>query len=101
MVDPLFRVPQPPVDLALTPLDDKVGFSLMAICTVLVLVAARFAWREWKRTGSPILFLMILGGAVMGLSFAFMWGVSMWQMWISRTPPVVTERKDSGATFVG
>lgn len=49
----------------------------------------------------PFAWVVILGGAVMGLSFAFMWVVSMWQMWISRTPPVVTERKDSGATFVG
>ncbi len=71
MVDPLFRVPQPPVDLALTPLDNKVGFILMAICTVLVLVAARFAWREWRQTGSPILLLMILGGAITNLAEPF------------------------------
>jgi hypothetical protein len=28
----------------------------------------------------------------MGLCFAFMWVVSMYQMWISRTPRVVVQR---------
>ena len=49
----------------------------------------------------PFAWVVILGGAVMGLSFAFMWFVSMYQMWFSKPPSVVAERKDSGATYVG
>jgi len=49
----------------------------------------------------PFAWAVILGGGVMGLSFTYMWVVSMWQMWVSPAPPVVTERKDGGATFVG
>lgn len=71
MLDPNFRVPPPPVDMALTPLDDRVGFVLMGICTLLVLAGLRFAWGEWRRTGSPILFLIILGGAVTNLAEPF------------------------------
>lgn len=71
MIDPQFRVPAPPIDMVLTPLDDRVGYSLMAICSVVTLMALRFAWREWRRTGSPILFLMILGGAITNLAEPF------------------------------
>jgi hypothetical protein len=31
----------------------------------------------------------------MGLCFAFMWVVSMYQMWFSRTPAAVAERSGS------
>jgi hypothetical protein len=71
MIDPQFRIAPPPVELALTPLDNTVGFCLMGICTLIVLVAVRFAWREYRRNGSPILLLIILGGAVTNLAEPF------------------------------
>ena len=49
----------------------------------------------------PFAWAVIIGGAVMGLSFTFMWAVSMYQMWFSRTPSAVAERRESGATNVG
>lgn len=49
----------------------------------------------------PFAWVVIFGGAIMALSFTFMWVVSMWQMWFSRPPSVVADRKDGGATFVG
>jgi hypothetical protein len=40
----------------------------------------------------PFAWLVMIAGGVMGLCFAFMWVVSMYQMWFSRTPPPVTQR---------
>ena len=40
----------------------------------------------------PFAWLTMASGGVMGLSFAFMWVVSMYQMWWARTPPPVTQR---------
>jgi len=42
------------------------------------------------------------GGGLMGLCFAFMWVVSMWQMWIGKPPAAVTQRShDTAASSVG
>jgi hypothetical protein len=71
MIDPQFRIAPPPVELALTPLDNQVGLWLMGICTVFALIAARFAWGVYRKTGSPILLLIILGGAVTNLAEPF------------------------------
>jgi len=39
--------------------------------------------------------LMTMGaGAIMGLSFAFMWLVSMYQIWFSSAPTVVKQRRE-------
>jgi len=40
----------------------------------------------------PFAWLVMLAGATMGMSFAFMWVVSMYQMWFSKTPEQVTLR---------
>jgi len=48
----------------------------------------------------PFAWVVMAAGAVMGLCFAFMWVVSMYQLWFSRTPPAVTQRS-SGDVSVG
>lgn len=45
----------------------------------------------------PFAWVVMLGGATMGVCFAFMWAVSMYQMWLSRTPPAVEHRPIAGA----
>jgi len=40
----------------------------------------------------PFAFVVMAGGGLMGASFAFMWVVSMYQMWFSRTPVAVMQR---------
>ena len=40
----------------------------------------------------PFAGLVMLGGAFIGLSFAFMWLVSMYQLWFSRAPAAVSQR---------
>jgi hypothetical protein len=40
----------------------------------------------------PFAWAVMLGGAFIGLSFAFMWFVSMYQMWFAKPPAAVTGR---------
>ena len=40
----------------------------------------------------PFAWLVMISGGVMAFCFAFMWVVSIYQMWFSRTPAVVSER---------
>jgi hypothetical protein len=40
----------------------------------------------------PFAWVVMLGGAAYGACFAFMWVVSMYQMWLAKTPPKVAER---------
>jgi hypothetical protein len=49
----------------------------------------------------PFAWVVIAGGALMGLSFAFMWVVSMYQMWFSRPPSVILQRQAGETTDVG
>lgn len=42
----------------------------------------------------PFAWVVMLGGGVMGLSFAYMWVVSMWQMWFARPPAALAQRRD-------
>ena len=49
----------------------------------------------------PFAWVVMIAGAGMGLAFAFMWVVSMYQMWLSRPPSVVVRRQESGMTEVG
>ncbi|MBI4194138.1 MAG: hypothetical protein HY526_03555 [Betaproteobacteria bacterium] len=44
----------------------------------------------------PFAWVVMLSGAVMGASFAFMWAVSMYQLWFSATPAVVEKRTAGG-----
>lgn len=49
----------------------------------------------------PFALVVMAGGGVMGLAFAFMWVVSMYQMWFSRPPSVVVQRTGGGSHDVG
>ena len=49
----------------------------------------------------PFAWLTMSAGALMGLCFAFMWVVSVYQMWFSSTPSAVTLRTGSQSAQVG
>ena len=49
----------------------------------------------------PFAWVVMIGGGLMGLSFAYMWIVSMYQMWFTRPPSVVTDRQAGETTDVG
>lgn len=49
----------------------------------------------------PFAWVVMIGGGLMGLSFAFMWVVSMYQLWFSRPPSVIALRQAGETTDVG
>jgi len=74
-------------------------------CTVIVLpfIALTLDIGSWYFTKiyHPFAWVVMVSGAVMGLSFAFMWVVSMYQMWFSRPPSAVSQRQRGESTDVG
>jgi len=44
----------------------------------------------------PFAWVVIAGGALMGMSFALMWAVTMYQLWFSPSPEMVLERERRG-----
>ena len=74
-------------------------------CTViaapfLCLTTDIFSWYVMK-IFHPFAFVTMGAGALMGLCFAFMWLVSMYQMWFSRTPAAVAQRGGGERPLVG
>jgi hypothetical protein len=77
-------------------------------CTVIVmpfvsLVADVLSWYVTK-VYHPFAWIVMIAGGITGMCFAFMWVVSMWQMWIGKTPTHVAERmlhSPQAATNVG
>jgi hypothetical protein len=45
----------------------------------------------------PFAYVVMAAGGVTGMCFGFMFFVSMWQMWLGKTPALVTERATQGA----
>jgi hypothetical protein len=64
MTDPISRLPLPPVDMVVTPHDAAVASFVFLTASLLVLGALVYALRDWLKTKSPLLVLIILGGAV-------------------------------------
>ncbi len=50
---------------------------------------------------NPFAWVVMIAGGMMGLSFAYMWVVSMYQMWFARVPAAVSGRMEPGAADVG
>jgi len=65
-------------------------------CAVMILPFCALAMdvSSWYFTKlfQPFALVVMAGGGLMGASFAFMWVVSMYQMWFSRTPAAVMHR---------
>ncbi len=74
-------------------------------CAVIVLpfIAVMTDVSSWYFTKlyHPFAWVVMLAGGTMGLCFAFMWVVSMYQMWISPTPSRVAARKRADDHGVG
>jgi hypothetical protein len=49
----------------------------------------------------PFAWVTMGAGGLMGMCFAVMWGISMYQMWISKTPDAVAQRQSGDKTVIG
>ena len=49
----------------------------------------------------PFAYATMAAGAVQGLSFAIMWVISMYQMWIGKTPKAVLQRSENQGVVIG
>jgi cytochrome c5 len=49
----------------------------------------------------PFAWATMGGGAAQGLSFAAMWFISMYQMWIGKPPKAVAQRREGEASVIG
>lgn len=49
----------------------------------------------------PFAWVTMIAGAVMGVTFATMWFISMYQMWIGKTPAAVLKRKEGDMPVIG
>lgn len=74
-------------------------------CTIVALpfVALTLDIASWYFTKlfHPFAWVVMFGGGVMALSFTYMWVVSIYQMWFSSPPAVVTQRQRGELTDVG
>jgi hypothetical protein len=49
----------------------------------------------------PFAYVVMLAGAVMATCFAFMWLVTMYQLWFTAPPPIVTQRTRADVPVIG
>ena len=70
--------------------------ALPFICLVLDISSWYFT-----KLYNPFAWVVMIAGGVMGLSFTYMWIISMHQMWFARTPSAVTGRKPHDRSDVG
>lgn len=77
-----------------------VWFKCLVVALPFVSVAVDVSSWYITKVFHPFAWVVMAAGAVMGMCFAFMWVVSMYQMWFSRTPPAVAQRS-GGDVSVG
>ena len=69
-----------------------VWFKCAAIVMPFVAIVADVSSWYFTKLFHPFAAVVIFGGALMGASFAFMWVVTMYQLWFSRPPRAVLDR---------
>jgi hypothetical protein len=57
-----------------------------------------FSW-YFTKLYHPFAWVVMIAGAAMGMCFAVMWCVSMYQLWFSKTPPVIEQRAGGDIPF--
>ena len=78
-----------------------VWFKCTIMATPFVAVTLDIGSWYFTKVYHPFAWVVMIGGVLMGLSFTFMWLVSMYQMWFSRPPSVVVDRQAGQSTDVG
>lgn len=72
-----------------------VWFKCLVVAAPFVCIVADVSSWYFTKLYHPFAWVVMGAGAAMGMCFAFMWVVSMYQMWFSKTPPVIEKRADS------
>ena len=78
-----------------------VWFKCAVITLPFVAVATDVSSWYFTKLYHPFAWVVMCAGATMGLCFAFMWLVSMYQLWVSPTPARVTQRQAADRHGVG
>jgi len=73
-----------------------VWFKCVVIALPFLCIAADVSSWYFTKLFHPFAWVVMGAGALMGLCFAFMWVISMWQMWIARVPAAVESRGHAG-----
>src|SRR5471030_1716502 len=69
-----------------------VWFKCTIVALPFVCIVADVSSWYFTKLFHPFAWVVMGAGAAMGMCFAFMWAVSMYQMWFSKTPPVIEKR---------
>jgi len=78
-----------------------VWFKCVVIVMPFVALTADVSSWYFTKLFHPFAWVVMFAGAMMGLSFAFMWVVSMYQMWVSPKPAKVAQRESIDQRGVG
>ena len=71
-----------------------VWFKCTVVATPFVAVVLDISSWYLTKLYNPFAWVVFISGGLMGLSFAFMWIVIMYQLWFSKPPAAVTQRPD-------
>jgi hypothetical protein len=78
-----------------------VWFKCLVITLPFVAVITDVSSWYFTKLYHPFAWVVMIAGATMGLCFAFMWLVSIYQMWISPAPAKVAQREAADRHGVG
>lgn len=78
-----------------------VWFKVLVITLPFVAVMTDVSSWYFTKLYHPFAWVVMIAGGTMGLCFAFMWVVSMYQMWISPAPAKVAQRETADRHGVG
>jgi len=70
-----------------------VWFKCLVVVAPFIALAADVSSWYFTKLFHPFAWVVMSAGATMGLCFAFMWVVAMYQMWVSAKPEKVAERE--------
>ena len=78
-----------------------VWFKCMIIVLPFISLVLDISSWYFTKLYHPFAWVVIFGGLLMALSFTYMWVVSLYQLWFSRTPSPVAQRETGNVRAVG
>ena len=78
-----------------------VWFKCAVVVTPFICLTLDISSWYFTKLYHPFAWVVIIAGAVMAMSFTYMWVVSMYQLWFSKPPAVVAGRESSDTRVIG